>query len=199
MAFSNTSLFVSEQVPEFIREEYPLFIQFLRAYYEFLEQDISTLPVLAGSFIVGTRYTISNLGTTDWQGIGAPAGATVGTSFVATAPGSGTGAATVTNPVGNNVNSVIKDIGTITDVDTALDQFEDSFINSFLESVPKDTQVDKDFLIKNILPLYLSKGIDESFKLLFRLLFNEEVDISYPKNNILKRKIIIVESLFNCC
>jgi len=186
MAFSNTSLLVSEQVPEFIREEYPLFIQFLRAYYEFLEQDISTLPVLAGSFIVGTRYTISNLGTTDWQGIGAPAGAIVGTSFVATAPGSGTGAATVTNPVSNNVNSVIKDIGTITDVDSSLDQFEDSFINSFLESVPKDTQVDKDFLIKNILPLYLSKGIDESFKLLFRLLFNEEVDISFPKNNILR-------------
>lgn len=186
MAFSNTSLLVSEQVPEFIREEYPLFIQFLRAYYEFLEQDISTLPVLAGSFIIGTRYTISNLGTTDWQGIGAPAGATVGTSFVATGVGSGTGAATVTNPVSNNVNTVIKDIGNITDVDSSLDQFEDSFINSFLESVPKDTQVDKDFLIKNILPLYLSKGIDESFKLLFRLLFNEEVDISYPKNNILR-------------
>jgi hypothetical protein len=32
----------------------------------------------------------------------------------------------------------------------------------------------------------LSKGIDESFKLLFRLLFNEEVDISFPKNNILR-------------
>ena len=32
-----TSLLVNRQVPEFIREEYPLFITFLEAYYEYLE------------------------------------------------------------------------------------------------------------------------------------------------------------------
>jgi hypothetical protein len=113
MSFSNTSLFVSEQVPEFIREEYPLFIQFLKAYYQFLEQDQSTLPVSAGSFVIGTRYTINTLGTTNWQSIGAPADAIVGTSFIATGVGSGTGTATLTNPISNSLTTSIKDIRNI--------------------------------------------------------------------------------------
>ena len=37
MSFANTSILVNSQVPEFVREEYPLFITFLEAYYEFLE------------------------------------------------------------------------------------------------------------------------------------------------------------------
>lgn len=35
--YQKTSLLIDRQVPEFIREEYPLFITFLEAYYEFLE------------------------------------------------------------------------------------------------------------------------------------------------------------------
>ena len=38
MSFANTSILINRQVPEFVREEYPLFITFLEAYYEFLEQ-----------------------------------------------------------------------------------------------------------------------------------------------------------------
>ena len=37
-----TSLLVNHQVPEFVREEYPLFISFLEAYYEYLEQKQGT-------------------------------------------------------------------------------------------------------------------------------------------------------------
>ena len=37
-----TSLLINRQVPEFVREEYPLFIQFLEAYYEFLETEQGT-------------------------------------------------------------------------------------------------------------------------------------------------------------
>ena len=38
MSFANTSILINRQVPEFVREEHPLFITFLEAYYEFLEQ-----------------------------------------------------------------------------------------------------------------------------------------------------------------
>ena len=37
-----TSLLVEGQVPEFVREEYPLFVTFLEAYYEFLENKQGT-------------------------------------------------------------------------------------------------------------------------------------------------------------
>ena len=37
MADQKVSALIYQQVPEYVREEYPLFISFLEAYYEFLE------------------------------------------------------------------------------------------------------------------------------------------------------------------
>ena len=50
--------------------------------------------VTAGSFVVGSRYTILSVGTTDFTLIGA-ASNTVGVSFIATGAGTGTGTATI--------------------------------------------------------------------------------------------------------
>jgi hypothetical protein len=58
-----------------------------------LEQ--SPVPVLAGSFVVGTQYVISYVGTTNFTLIGATAN-TLGTIFTATGVGSGTGTASQT-------------------------------------------------------------------------------------------------------
>ena len=38
-----TSNLILEQVPEFVRDEYPKFISFLEAYYEFLEEKQGSL------------------------------------------------------------------------------------------------------------------------------------------------------------
>ena len=125
-----TSILVNRQLPEFVREDYPLFITFLEAYYEFLENK------------QGTQL--------------------------------------------NDLTTQAKSLRYINDVDHAIADFESSFFNSFASLLPRDVEVDKEFLIKNVLPLYLSKGNEKSFKLLFRMLFNDEVDIILPKNNILK-------------
>ena len=86
----------------------------------------------------------------------------------------------------NDLISKSKDLRHITDVDDSISQFENSFFNSFASLIPRDVAVDKGILIKHILPLYLAKGNEKSFKLLFRLLFNEEVEISQPKTSVLK-------------
>jgi hypothetical protein len=130
MTFQKTSLLVNKQVPEFVREEYPLFITFLEAYYRFLETQ---------------------------QGVQL-----------------------------NDLTTKAKDLREIFDVDSSIDSFEEHFFNTFAEFVPRDVEVSKEFLIKNVLPLYLSKGNEEAFKLLFRLLFNDEVTITLPKNNIIR-------------
>ena len=130
MSDYKTSLLVNKQVPEFIRDEYPIFVSFLEAYYQFLE--------------------------------------------------------TKQGSEKNDLVSKSKDLRYITDVDTSIDDFEDSFFNTFASLVPRTTEVDKAFLIKNVLPLYLAKGNEKSFKLLFRMLFNDEVDIIFPKNNVLR-------------
>ena len=54
----------------------------------------STESVTAGNFIVGRRYTIASVGSTNWVSIGAGS-STVGVTFTATGSGTGTGVATV--------------------------------------------------------------------------------------------------------
>jgi hypothetical protein len=85
----------------------------------------------------------------------------------------------------NDLISKAKDLRYIQDVDYSLEAFEEHFFNVFLSKLPRDVEVNKALLIKNIMPLYLAKGSESSFKLLFRLLFDEEVELECPKNNIL--------------
>lgn len=123
MSDLKTSLLINRQVPEFVREEYPKFLTFLEAYFEFLD---------------------------------------------------------------NTVYGKAKQLRNIKDVDETLDEFEQNFFNDFLPFLPKNTALNKETLIKNILPLYLAKGSEKSYQLLFRMLFDEETKLEYPGDNILR-------------
>ena len=130
MANQKTSLLINRQVPEFVREEYPNFIAFLEAYYEFLETKQGTQK--------------------------------------------------------NDLITTSKNLRYVSDVDTSIADFESNFFNTYAELLPREVEVGKATLIKHILPLYLAKGNEKSFKLLFRLLYDEEVQIIQPKLNVLK-------------
>ena len=130
MTDNKVSLLINKQVPEFVREEYPVFISFLEAYYEFLENKQGTQK--------------------------------------------------------NDLITKSKELKYISDVDSSIEEFEEQFLNSYATFLPKETTIDKALLIKNVLPLYLSKGSEKSFKLLFRMLFGGELEINYPKNNVLR-------------
>jgi hypothetical protein len=129
-----TSLLVNNQLPEFIREEYPQFISFLEAYYQFLEKE---------QIVNGISQE-------------------------------------------NDLTTKLKNLRYISDIDSSISEFEEQFYNQFLSLLPKDTKVDKAFLIKNILPLYQAKGTEKSFYFLFRLLFGEDIALTYPRNQILR-------------
>lgn len=130
MADQKTSLLINRQVPEFVRDEYPVFVSFLEAYYEFLEQK------------QGTEL--------------------------------------------NDLVAKSKNLRDISDVDLSIEDFERNFFNTFADLIPRDVAVDKSVLIKNVLPLYLSKGSESSFKLLYRMLFGDELEVKYPKNDVLR-------------
>jgi hypothetical protein len=140
MTDKKNSILVSQQLPGFIREDYPKFISFLEAYYEFLEQE---------------QFT---------NGISQK----------------------------NDLLTKSKDLRYVSDVDyisndtTTLDKFEEQFFNSFLPFIPRDAAVNKELLIKNIMPVLLAKGSEKSYKLLFRMLFDSSATLTFPKDNILK-------------
>jgi hypothetical protein len=86
----------------------------------------------------------------------------------------------------NDLTIKSKDLRFISDVDFSIAAFEENFFNTYANLIPRNVEVDKAFLIKHLLPLYLSKGSEASFKFLFRLLFNEEVEVIKPSASILR-------------
>jgi hypothetical protein len=93
------------------------------------------------------------------------------------------------NKQGSQKNDLVaesKKLRNVSDVDLSIGEFEDNFFRTFASLIPRNVEVDKGILLKHVLPLYLAKGNEKSFKLLFRLLFNEDVEVVQPKTSVLK-------------
>ena len=72
------------------------------------------------------------------------------------------------------------------DIDLAAEEFLKYFKREILSQFPEDVLADKRLVYKKIKDLYRSKGSEESYKLLFRILYNEELDFYYPGQDILR-------------
>lgn len=73
------------------------------------------------------------------------------------------------------------------DIDTTnLNQFYEYFRREVLSEFPETVLADKRLLTKRIKDLYRAKGTREAHRMLFRILFNEEIDFYDPSANILK-------------
>lgn len=74
----------------------------------------------------------------------------------------------------------------IRDVDTTYERFLTYFKEKYLKGFPLPDTVDSRFIIKHVQDLYRRKGTEESLRLLFRIFFDEEIEIFYPSSSILK-------------
>lgn len=87
------------------------------------------------------------------------------------------------NPVQN-----IQQLLAYADVDNTVYSFLDKFRDSFMEAMPNTVAdgLSKRKLIKNIKDMYAAKGTEKGHKLFFRILFDEEASITYPRDNLLR-------------
>jgi hypothetical protein len=72
------------------------------------------------------------------------------------------------------------------DIDTTEANFIQYFRNTYLNSIPETVLADKKLLVKHILDLYRSKGTPRAYELLFRMVFNESIELYIPGEFILK-------------
>lgn len=72
------------------------------------------------------------------------------------------------------------------DIDYTLDTFVKYFKNKYMLSLPQNVTADKRLLIKHILDLYRSKGSLRAYELLFRILFNEDIKVYIPGNDLFR-------------
>ena len=71
-------------------------------------------------------------------------------------------------------------------VDYTPDNFITYFKNKYMLSLPDNIVADKRLLIKHIIDLYKSKGTKRAYELLFRILFNEDIEVYIPGDDIFK-------------
>lgn len=72
------------------------------------------------------------------------------------------------------------------DIDETIDPFIAIFKEEFLPYFPEKTSLDITKILKQAREFYLQKGSEDSVKWLFRVLFDQEVELFYPKKQILK-------------
>lgn len=72
------------------------------------------------------------------------------------------------------------------DIDNTLEEYIVYFKNKYAKNLPLNSEADKRLLIKNIHDLYKSKGSERSYEILFRTLYNRDVKIYYPGDDVLR-------------
>ena len=86
----------------------------------------------------------------------------------------------------NNALSETQSLYNSKDLDLADDYYLNEIVKEVLPYFPKEILLDKSTFIKHVGQFYRSRGTPESIKFLFRILYNEEIDIYFPKEQVLK-------------
>jgi hypothetical protein len=209
---TNISSLVAEQFPEFYRTEGPIFVEFVKAYYKWLEgsQVVSNtsfagegyVQVQAGNTsIVGnsTDFTdyIANGDTiaiyeTEERGANYSlftVDTVVNSSFlsITTVPKfSAKNAWYTTTYTEYNPNYYMRRYLADKDIDTTTDQFLVYFKEKYLKNIQLTTKTDIQTLLKHSLDVYRSKGTPRSVDLLFRAVFGIPASIYFPADDVFK-------------
>jgi len=86
----------------------------------------------------------------------------------------------------NNAIEVSKNLLNYQDIDNTYDKYLEYFHREILGSIPRATLTDRKKLAKHIKDVYRARGSESSYRLLFRILYNEEIEFYYPGEDILR-------------
>jgi len=232
------SSLIQSQVPDFVVDDHPKFIQFLKTYYTFLEaSELAVTSVettdgilletetnqnnqllLDGSRIDSDRTQLdsgdklllesSAFGkfTRGETVTGQTSGATStvlaedldnGRLFISaqdkfiigeTILGSSSTASAIVDNYKPNPVQTIQELLNFRDPDKVISNFLSNFRNEILNTIPNTlvSGLNKRSLIKNVKSLYRTKGTNQGHQIFFRLLFGEESQTTYPRENLLR-------------
>lgn len=85
-----------------------------------------------------------------------------------------------------NATNAIRSLEDLQDIDRTVDNFVEYFRREFLLNIPDSALADKRLLTKHIIDFYKGRGSEESYRFLFRILFNKEIELYYPGEDILR-------------
>jgi hypothetical protein len=182
---------MSSNFPEYINSEFPEFVKFIDYYFEFMSSveliHSSNVDFSIGEIITsGMGYTSKVVGVDNTNNkifITSQNKFKINETIV----GENNNSTTIVSYKPNS-GLTISELLEYRDPDTTLDTLFKSFRADFMAILPEKLpdSINKSTIIKKIRDLYKEKGTTKSFKLLFKLLFNEYVEIKYPAYQMLR-------------
>lgn len=102
--------------------------------------------------------------------------------------GESSNAEAIVNTYRPNPVQSIQQLTNFRDPDKVISQFLDNFRNEFFKTIPDNLSsgINKRNLIKNIKSLYKLKGTQKGHEVFFRILFNNQSETFYPREQMLK-------------
>jgi hypothetical protein len=78
----------------------------------------------------------------------------------------------------NVITNMVKN----TDIDRADEQFIDNILAETMVDLPSEPSANRKIFYKRVVDFYRTKGTIESFRIFFRVFFNDNIEIFYPKD-----------------
>jgi len=79
-----------------------------------------------------------------------------------------------------------RDVPKLRDIDSTLSSFIVFFKKKYLADLPLDAAIDVRYVLKHIKDMYTRKGTQESLELLFKIFFDQDIEVFYPSTAILR-------------
>ena len=191
-AFYKPSLNVGSFIGENSSVDTERFLLFMQAYYEWMQSTELTLTSKTGTFTVGETV------------VGATSGATAIVREVKTNSiviklttktifnygeivGGQTSSATGTiNTIKDNVGRASGNVLNYKTLETSVDKYVDYLREELYPSIPASYYGDKRLVAQYFKDFYESKSNEQSYRFLFKLLYNEDIEFYYPGTDVLR-------------
>jgi hypothetical protein len=191
-AFFKPSLNVGSFVGENSSVDTERFLLFMQAYYEWMQSTTLTLTSKTGTFVVGETVE------------GATSGATAIVKEVKTnsiivklttrtvfdysevVDGQTSNATATINITKDNVGRATGNVLNYKTLETSVDKYVDYLREELYPSIPSTYYGDKRLVAQYFKDFYESKSNEQSYRFLFKLLYDEDIDFYYPGTDVLR-------------
>lgn len=191
-AFYKPSLNVGSFIGENSSVDTERFLLFMQAYYEWMQSTELTLTSKTGTFTVGETV------------VGATSGATATVREVKTnsiiiklvtrtlfnygeiVNGQSSSATATVGTIKDNVGRASGNVINYKTLESSVDKYVDYLREELYPSIPATYYGDKRLVAQYFKDFYESKSNEQSYRFLFKLLYNEDIEFYYPGEDVLR-------------
>jgi len=196
------SILAERFVPDFVKEEHPLFVDFIGGYFKFIEKEyisqdtikiVNTTEISDDSIAIAFACKQTHI-SDDYNH---PTGLNGSeywefkdyiTAWDDNIPDWDAGV--TYHPTSYGIYRMITNMLEETDIDkNMIDDYLAEYKKQYIPNIPlrEDlTKEDVKLILKNIREFYKAKGTEASYKFLFNVVFEDDIDFYYPKVDILR-------------